>query len=183
MGLRICFRFSGASGYSLIQAARILAEAAAVYGDKYATESCSYGPEARGSASRAEVIVSDESIDYPKPDVIDYFVVLSQEAYDKYGQDVKPGGIIIADDKLSFGDQASQAKIYLVSLTELIEKELSQPQLVNIVILGFLSKLCDCLEEKAVRQAILARVPKKSEAAYIEAFDKGVNLELRHYKS
>lgn len=183
MAFRICFRFSGASGYCLIQAARMLAEAAAVYGNKYATESCSYGPEARGSSSRAEVIISDESIDYPKPDNIDYFVALSQEAYDKYKNDVKPDGAIIADDRLKFGNEHATGRIYLLPFSDLIEKELAQQHLINIVILGFLSKICDCLDAGSIRKAIQARIPKKSEKVYSEAFERGLNLIARELQA
>ena len=80
MAFRYSIRFSGGGGQGLIQAARIVAEAAAIYDNKNAAESCSYGQEARGSASRAEIIVSDETIDYRRIDTVDFLLALTQEA-------------------------------------------------------------------------------------------------------
>ena len=90
-------RLSGAGGQGLILVGKILAEAAAIYDDKNATQSQSYGPEARGGASRSEVIISDSDIDYPKATQIDLLLAMTQEAVDKYAQDVKKDGIILVD--------------------------------------------------------------------------------------
>ena len=81
----------------MILIGKILAEAAAIYDGKNATQSQSYGPEARGGASRSEVIISDEDIDYPKATDIDLLVAMTQEAANKYAADVKSGGLIIVD--------------------------------------------------------------------------------------
>jgi 2-oxoglutarate ferredoxin oxidoreductase subunit gamma len=91
------FRLSGSGGQGLILAGKILAEAAAIYDGKNATQSQSYGPEARGGSSRSEIIVSDEEIDYPKAVNIDLLLAFTQEACDKYKKDVKDDGIVLVD--------------------------------------------------------------------------------------
>src|SRR5512142_1072470 len=97
MAERYEIRLSGTGGQGLIIAGIILAEAAGIYDGKYVCQTQSYGPEARGGASKAEVVISDEEIDYPmaiKPDVL---LAMSQKACDSYLFDLKPGGTLIVD--------------------------------------------------------------------------------------
>jgi 2-oxoglutarate ferredoxin oxidoreductase subunit gamma len=174
MVFRYNIRLSGARGQGLIQAARILAEAAAIYDDKNAAESCSYGPEARGSASRAEIIISDESIDYPKVETVDFFMALTQEAYDKYIGDLGSTGIVVTDGRVETGDEVEERRRYSVPFGEIAEKECGRAAMVNIIALGFLAAMCNIVSEKSIRQAILARAPKTSEEIYIQAYEAGL---------
>lgn len=157
----------------MIQAARILAEAAAVYDDKNAAESCSYGPEARGNASCAEIVISDEAIDCPRVDSIDILVALTQEAYDKSCECLKPDGVIITDDNVKIDDRNKELMQYSVPLLSIAEARLGKASMINILALGFLSAFCPVVEKKSICEAILARVPRMSEDAYMEAFDIG----------
>src|SRR3970040_612962 len=99
MGYRYELRFSGSGGQGMILAGIIIAEAAAIYDGKKAVQSQSYGPESRGGASRSEVIISDEDIDYPKATSIDFMLALTQEACTKYHKDIKKGGILLVDSE------------------------------------------------------------------------------------
>ncbi|HLE09435.1 MAG TPA: 2-oxoacid:acceptor oxidoreductase family protein, partial [Thermodesulfobacteriota bacterium] len=97
MEKRYELRFSGSGGQGMILAGIIMAEAASIYGDKIAVQSQSYGPESRGGASKAEVIISNVPIDYPKATSIDCMLALTQEACTKYYSDIKEGGILLVD--------------------------------------------------------------------------------------
>ncbi len=95
--MRYDIRFSGSGGQGIITAGILLAQAAAIKGGKNAVQSQSYGPEARGGASKAEVIISDDEINYPKivnPDIV---ISLTQEAYNKYAVDLKDDAVVIVD--------------------------------------------------------------------------------------
>ncbi|MEW6411438.1 MAG: 2-oxoacid:acceptor oxidoreductase family protein [Candidatus Zixiibacteriota bacterium] len=174
MAFRYNIRFSGAGGTGLLQAARIIAEAAAIYDNKNAAESCSYGPEARGNASRAEIIISDEAIDYPKIESIDLLMVLTQEAYQKSIGELGPRGVVIADRQVKIGGEIGKRKVFSVPFVEIAEKECGKPNMVNIVALGFFAAVNGVIERKSIRQAILARVPKMSEKEYICAYEAGL---------
>lgn len=174
MAFRYCIRFSGAGGHGLIQAARILAEAAAIYDNMNAAESCSYGPEARGAASRAEIIISDEAIDHPKAEKIDLLMVLTQEAFDRNIDDVVGSGTVVADSHLDTAGKVADRQLYTVPFKEIADQECSRPGMVNIVVLGFFAAVCDVVNRKSIRQAILARVPKMSEQLYICAYEAGL---------
>lgn len=174
MTFRYNIRFSGARGQGLIQGARILAEAAAIYDDKNASESCSYGPEARGSAAWVEIIVSDEAIDYPKVESVDFLLTLTQEAFDKYAGDCKPNGIVTVDSHIETGDKIEGRKLYSVPFMAIAEEECGRPAMVNIVALGFFAGVSDVISKKSIRQAILSRAPKMSEGIYIKAYEAGL---------
>lgn len=175
MAFRYNIRLSGAGGVGLIQAARIIAEAAAIYDNKNAAESCSYGPEARGSASRAEIIISDEAIDYPRAEVIDFLMALTQQAFDKHIKDLRPDGVVVVDSHVKLSDEVKERKVYSIPFLEIAEKECGKPAMANIVALGFFAGVNDVVGKKSIQQAILARIPKNSEDIYIKAYDAGLN--------
>lgn len=177
MAFRYSIRFSGAGTHGLIQAARILAEAAAIYDDKIATESCSYGPEARGSASRAEIIISDEAIDYPKATNIDFFVALTQDAYDKYHKDLQPEGTMVVDASIVIGNENKNWRIFQIPFAEIVKNECGNLPLINMIALGVFAKVSNVVNDASIRQAILARIPKESENIYLNAFEVGLNID------
>jgi len=176
MAFKYSIRLSGAGGQGLIQAARIIAEAAAIYDNNNAAESCSYGPEARGNASRADIIISDDAIDYPKVDAIDLLMVLTQEAYDKCLPDAAAGAVIIADSRIKTGQELSTRKLHHIPFIQVAEKDCGRASMVNIVALGYLAAVCDVIDKKSIRKAMLARVPKMSEHIYICAYEAGLKL-------
>jgi len=176
MSFRYEIRLSGAGGQGLILIGKILAEAAAIYDEKNATQSQSYGPEARGGASRSEVIISDEDIDYPKATNIDLLLAMTQEAVDKYTADVKPGGIIITDSYFVKNLPGGDFKVYNFPITEIAENEIGKKITANIVALGLIEKLSQVVSDDAVINAIRARVPKGTEETNIKAFRRGQQL-------
>lgn len=179
MALKYCIRFSGAGGQGLIQAARILAEAAAIYDNKSASESCSYGPEARGSASRAEIIISDEAIDYPRAETVDFLLAMTQEAYDKNIFDLRPTGTVVVDLAIRTSDESSGRRLFSAPLMNIAEEKCGKSSMANIVALGFFAEVNDVINPKAIRQAIVARIPKKSEHIYIKAYEAGINAAAK----
>jgi 2-oxoglutarate ferredoxin oxidoreductase subunit gamma len=176
MSFRYEIRLSGSGGQGLILAGQILAEAAAVYDDKNATQSQSYGPEARGGASRSEVIISDDEIDYPKATHLDLLLALTQEACDKYVADLKKNGILLTDStevaKLPRGD----FKIFSAPMTEIAEKEIGRKVVANLVAVGMIIGLSKIVAVAAAEQAIRARVPRGTEEINLKAFRKGLEI-------
>ena len=98
MDKRTEIRLAGEGGQGMILAGIILAEAAAIYDGKKAVQTQSYGPEARGGASRSEVVISDGEIDHPEVLSADVVVALSQAAYNKFAKTVHPDGLLIVDE-------------------------------------------------------------------------------------
>lgn len=176
MPFRYEIRLSGAGGQGLILVGKVLAEAAAIYDGLNATQSQSYGPEARGGASRSEVIISDTDIDYPKAENIDILLALTQEACDKYHQDVKASGLVIVDSQTV--TQLPQGNFTVISLPiiQSAVERLGKFVVANIIALGVIFKLANIVSEEAVKAAIRARVPKGTEEINLQAFQTGIVL-------
>jgi 2-oxoglutarate ferredoxin oxidoreductase subunit gamma len=176
MSFRYEIRLSGAGGQGLILVGKILAEAAAIYDNKNATQSQSYGPEARGGASRSEVIISDEDIDYPKAHHIDLLLAMTQEAVDKYAADVRPGGIILVDSSYVEDVPEGDYNIHRLEITKFAEEKIGKRIVANIVALGAIESLTKVVSEDALINAIKTRVPKGTEETNILAFKHGQSL-------
>jgi 2-oxoglutarate ferredoxin oxidoreductase subunit gamma len=176
MSFRYEMRLGGEGGQGLVLAGRILAEAAAIYDGRNATQSQSYGPEARGGASKSEVIIADGEIDYPKAERLDLQLVLTQEACDKYHKDLKPGGWLVLDEDAVTRVPDGDWRVVRVPFVRLAREKLGKAIVANIVALGVIARLSKAVTEKAVEEAILARVPRGTEDLNRSAYQLGLTL-------
>jgi len=173
MSFRYEIRLSGEGGQGLVLAGKVLAEAAAIYDDKNATQSQSYGPEARGGASRSEVIISDEDIDYPKAVNIDLLLALTQESVSRYWRDLKQDGVLLVDEDAVTEVPQGGFTTYRVPIVRIARDQVGKALVANIVALGLITGLAGVVSQAAVEAAILARVPKGTEELNLRAFKAG----------
>ncbi|MBN1541309.1 2-oxoacid:acceptor oxidoreductase family protein [candidate division KSB1 bacterium] len=176
MSFRYEVRLSGEGGQGLVLAGKIFAEAAAIYDNLNATQSQSYGPEARGGASRSEVIISDEDIDYPKAVHIDLLLALTQESCDRYHHDLKADGVLIADKTMVSKLPEGPFKSYFLPIIETARDQVGKQLVANIVALGIIAGISKIVSENAMINAIEARVPKGTEELNRRAFLAGVEI-------
>ena len=175
MSNRIDIRLSGSGGQGMVLGAIILAEAAAIYGGKNATQSQSYGPEARGGSSKSDVVISDGSIEYPKATRLDVLLAMTQESFDKYKGDVKTGGLIVIDgDYVTAVPGKMEARVLSVPIIRLATETVGKKVVANIVALGALVELTKVVSLDALRKAVLARVPKGTEQLNLRALEVGI---------
>ena len=173
---RVEIRCSGSGGQGILLAAAIIAEAAAALG-RHVVQTQSYGPEARGGASKAEVIVSAESIDYPEVRQPDVSLVLSQPAYVKYAADTRPGGLLVYDSGLVEVDPDDLTLVRCgLPFTQVASDELGKKVVTNIVAVGALARISEVLPLDAVRDAVLSRVPARFRELNEQAYDLGLRL-------
>ncbi|WP_297063870.1 2-oxoacid:ferredoxin oxidoreductase subunit gamma [Thermococcus sp.] len=171
--------FSGFGGQGVILASVILGRAAAVYENLYAVQTQSYGPESRGGASRAEVVISDEPIDYPKTLHPDYAVFFSQEAYTKYLHTVKEGATIIVEkDLVPHRDFEFEKKLNVIALplTEIAEETTGLSLTMNILTLGILVGVTGIVSREAIEKAVRDAVPHGTEEINVRALKKGFEI-------
>lgn len=170
--MRTEFRLSGSGGQGLLLAGIVLAEAA-ILDDKNAVQTQSYGPEARGGSSKAEVVISDADIDYPKATDPDYLLALTADAYRTYGK-LQGKGLIIVDSSVTL-DPAITARTTSVPILETTAK-VGKMIVTNIVALGVLGGLSGVVKPETLEKAVLNRVPKGTEELNLQALRAGFEL-------
>ena len=173
MGYRYDIRLSGSGGQGLILMGIILAEAIGIYDGKYVAQTQSYGPEARGGSSKAEVVVSDQEIDYPKALKLDLLLAMNQKSCDDYYMDLKPKGILVVDS--TFVNQVPIPRAYQIPFTRIARDKFKREMVANIIALGAISKLTPIVSARAIEAAVLARVPKGTEKLNRDALRAGIS--------
>ena len=172
MGKRFEIRLAGAGGQGMILAGLILAEAAAIHDGKNASQSQSYGAEARGGASRSEVIISDSEIIYPKVTDADLLLCMSQEAYDRYSHELRKDSILIVDSVNV--ERVPAGRAYWVPITEIAEEATGRRITANMVGLGLVVGLTRVVSRRAIEAAVLARAPQGTEEMNLKALAAGL---------
>jgi 2-oxoglutarate ferredoxin oxidoreductase subunit gamma len=170
MNARVEVRLAGMGGQGMILAGIILADAA-IRDHKYAVQTQTYGPEARGGASSSEVIISDQEIDYPEIVDADVLLCMSQQACDKYYPSLKRNGLLVVDT--THVQRTPTTRAIRADLTtwavEATEREITA----SVVALGFLVGLTDVVSRQALEEAVLSRAPRGTAEANARALDRG----------
>jgi len=162
----------GTGGQGLILAGQILADAAIKDG-KNAIQTQSYGPEARGGSSKAEVIISDDEIDYPKVLKPDILLVMSQEAFNKYGNNLKEDGFLIIDTTFVRDNLPTGSKVFAAPYTRIAKDNLGKEMFANIVALGAIAAITGIVSKESLLKALFARIPAGTEEVNQKALELG----------
>ncbi len=166
-------RFSGFGGQGIIRCALITGEALALHDDKFATMTQSFGPEARGSACAAQLVVSDDRVLYPYITSPSVLMALSQEAYEKYYVELCDKGILIVDEDLvKLRGEHPNLVVWRVPATRFAEG-LGNRLFTNLVALGFFTAVTGVVTADAMKKAIPGWVPSRFLKINIKAFEKG----------
>lgn len=174
---------SGFGGQGIIMAGDILGRAATLYDGKYATMTQAYGPEARGSACSAQVIISTEEILFPYVQEPQVLICLSQEGYTKNVRSLRRGGILMWDTDLVQTKKSDPGRItYNIPATRFAE-ELGNKMMANIVMLGFFAAVYGLVSVQAMRDAVLSSVPEPTREINAQAFDRGLEYGKAILKS
>ena len=169
--MRMEVKFGGFGGQGIILMGNITAKAAALYDNKHAIFTPSYGPEARGGAASSNVVIDTEEIDYPYVKDPDVLVVMSQEAYEKYACLLKDNGILIVDVDL-VNLKNGVGKIAKMPATRIAE-EMGKRIVANIVMLGFFTGATELVSYEAIKRAVVESVPEKFRTLNQDALDNG----------
>lgn len=169
-------RLAGTGGQGTILAGIILAEAAIREG-RTVVQTQSYGPEARGGASRSEVVISETEIDYPKVLAPHITLCMSQEACDRYGAETREGGLLILDsDHVS---RASTTHAVRVPLTSVAREATQRAITANVVGLGLLAGLSGIVSRESLEEAVKAHAPPGTEELNLHALAAGYDEAQR----
>jgi len=165
-------RLCGYGGQGIILAGYIIGQAASIFDGKNTTFTQDYGPEARGGACRADVVISDERVLYPYITAPSVLIAMSQEAYDKYYTKNRHDALVIIDENLVKPRETGKVELLTVPATRVAE-ELGRVTVANVVMLGFFTAVTDIVSIDAMRKSILASVPKGTEDLNMKAIERG----------
>ena len=167
-------KIGGFGGQGVILSGYIIGRAASIYDNKYATMIQAFGPEARGSSTSAQLIVSDEPITYPYITAPNLMVLMSQEAYSKFSSELVPGGTLITEEELvAPHNLRKDIKFFSIPATRFAE-ELGKKMVLNIVMMGFTTAISKVANDDAMIEAVKVSVPKGTEDLNMRAFLKGL---------
>jgi 2-oxoglutarate ferredoxin oxidoreductase subunit gamma len=178
MGEGISIRFAGKGGQGIIFSGIALARAFSLYEngqgrEYYAYQTQSYGPEARGGASKCDIRVTDDESSYPFVELPDFLVLMSQEAFDKYIEETKPSTLVIFDKGQIEG--FTDLKHYFIPATEKAE-ELGAKIVANVIILGAFVEISGIISKKAIYEALADISPRGTKEMNKKAFRLGSAL-------
>ncbi len=172
MAARHEIRLCGYGGQGIILAGYIIGQAASVFEEKNAVFIQDYGPEARGGACRADIVICDEPVLYPYFEAPSILVAMSQEAYNKYFPSKREDTLVIIDQDLVTPEETSGNRLLTMHARRIAE-ELGRVAVANVVMLGFLTAATDILSTDAMKKSVLASVPKGTDKLNMNAFEQG----------
>ncbi|MDD5126918.1 MAG: 2-oxoacid:acceptor oxidoreductase family protein [Dehalococcoidales bacterium] len=164
----------GFGGQGIILAGSIVGKAAAIFNGQNSTLTQDYGPEARGGACRAQVVVSDSPVSYPYVENPSVLVVMSQEAYEKYAAGAKQDVPLLIDEDLVKLKKDEKHPVFPIPATR-FARELGREAVANIVMVGFLAAISSIVPAEAMKKSVLSSVPKGTEELNTKAFERGYN--------
>jgi len=168
--------FSGSGGQGVITAAIIIAEAAVLYEGLNAVQSQSYGAEARGGATRSDVIISDSIIDYPKVIQPNLLVCLTQDAYNKFYDIIRPGGLLITDSRYVKIHKKVDAQQREIPIYDRVMDTIGKPIVFNIAMLGTLISITELMGPESIMKVLEKRIPPDFLDMNREALDLGLQI-------
>ncbi|RLB93964.1 MAG: 2-oxoacid:ferredoxin oxidoreductase subunit gamma [Deltaproteobacteria bacterium] len=168
--------FSGSGGQGVITAAIILAKAAAIFEGKNAVQSQSYGAAARGGATRSDILISDDEINFPKVIQPNILVCLTQESYNKFSPILRPGGILLVDAKYVTIEKKVDAKHISLPMYETVMEKIKKPIVFNICMLGALIGVSQLVKPDAILKVLETTIPKDFMAMNKTALDLGFQM-------
>ena len=168
--------FSGSGGQGVITASIIIAEAAVIHEGLNAIQAQAYGPEARGGATRADVIIDKEEINFPKVNQPNVVISLTQEAYDKFSWIIRPGGLLLIDSRYVKTQRKVDARQVSLAMYDAVMEEIGKPIVFNICMLGALIGLTRLVKPESIMKILETRIPREFLEMNRKALDIGLGL-------
>ncbi len=172
-------RLTGSGGQGVILASVILGAAASLHEGKFAIQSQAYGPEARGGATKSDVVISDAPIMYPKARNIDFLLCLTQKAADKFIKTAKKGAIVVIDSDFVTLPESENYKLYKLPLSSTTMEKMGRLVALNIVSLASLVEVGNIVDFEALKKAVLEKAPKGTEEFNLKAVEIGREIATK----
>ncbi len=168
--------FSGSGGQGVITAAIILAKAAAIFENKNAIQSQSYGAAARGGSTRSDIIIDDSEIYFPKVIQANILVSLTQESYNQFSPIIRPGGLLLVDSKYVTIEKKVEAKHIALPMYDTVIKEIGNSIVFNICMLGTLIGISELIKPESIMKILETTIPEEFMKMNQKALDLGLEM-------
>lgn len=170
-------RITGIGGQGAITAGHLFGTAAALYEGKQVVVTEGYSPYVTGGWSRADVVVSDEPIDYPLVSRLDALATMYQDGLDLNARMVKPNGVIVAEQRMvNLSKMVGDGRVFAIPAAATAEK-LGRKVVMNIVMLGAMVALASPQTLEPLKRAVTDRFPRAAELN-VRALDAGAELAV-----
>ncbi len=172
------FVFSGSGGQGIMSAGITLAHTA-IDMNKHATYLPEYGPEQRGGSAKCTVVISDDVIVSPLPKQCDNLIVMNAQAYAKFGEDVKPGGILLINSSLITEEIDRDDVKVIAAPVDDIALELGNVRAANIILLGILIGATDIVSRETLVSSLEEKFKEKKPEILemnVKALDRGIEI-------
>jgi len=173
-------RITGLGGQGVILCGHIIGKAAALYDHQFSTMTQAFGPEARGSACSSQVVIEPIDVKYPYVTRSDILIALSQDAFNKYLPEATDHAVLLYDSSLVEVEKlpGENQTAYGIPATRIAE-ELGRKIVLNIVMLGFFTAICDVISQRAMKKAVAKSVPRGTEKFNLRAFSEGLDYGIK----
>ncbi|MHA1785886.1 MAG: 2-oxoacid:acceptor oxidoreductase family protein [Candidatus Helarchaeota archaeon] len=179
---RIELKIAGYGGQGVITLSKLIAEGTMLFENKEVAQTEAYGAAARGGSCWAEVVISDNEIDYPRAVDPDYMILLSKEAANAFKKGIKKNGVFIVDPTTVKKFRARKNTVYEIPATDIAVHELKMPVVGNVILLGAISVLTGLMSKEAAKKTVEKSVPKKALDVNLVALQKGFELAEKALK-
>lgn len=173
-------RIAGFGGQGIVLSGNIIGKAASIFTEGFAVLTQNYGPESRGGSCTAEVVISDEPIDYPYIMNPQVQIILSQDAYVKYGQNPPPETLVIVDSELVKVNPNQKPQPISIPASRMALEDIGRPVVANIIMLGFLAAMSHIVSTESLRNSVMDSIPAGTEDINTKAFELGYNYGIEH---
>jgi 2-oxoglutarate ferredoxin oxidoreductase subunit gamma len=175
-------RFAGFGGQGVVLCGFIFGKAAMLDG-KNTIHTQSYGSASRGGLTKSDVAIETGEIYDLIHDELDVMVTLSQQSYDKYRDELLPGGTLFYESDLVVVAQDSLAdrhwQMYGVGVTDIAFKTFGRKIMANMIMIGFVNEITDIVSLPSLEQTVRESVPKGTDEQNIKALAEGRRLAQR----
>ncbi len=173
---RVRMVFSGSGGQGVITAAIIFAEAAVIHEGLNATQSQAYGAAARGGSTRTDIIIAEDEINYPKVIQPNVLVCLTQDAYTNYATIIRPGGLLLTDERFVKTARKVDARQVELPMYREVMDTVGKPIVFNICMLGTVVALTDLVQPESIMKVLAQRIPPGFVEMNRQALELGIEL-------
>lgn len=170
-------RFAGVGGQGVILAGKILAYGMVNYEEYHAIQTPTYTAQVRGGATKVDVVLDENNIEYPKTEKLDFFLSLHQKSFDLYFKEIRKNAIIVVDPNLTPNiPEDIPQEVLKVELVEIAKEKMGKALYAAVIAIGVFAKLTGIISEKNILKAVIENAPPGTEDANLKAVKIGIDI-------